>query len=389
MMRARAPSEGSGEPKLLRKGLEEEVYTGTLDGEVIGLSHRIAADLPGFATEPDARNVEYTTAPYRDYKVLVDRLMAKRCRLRRYLMDLDLYTLVPGSTLSLEESDEFRISNHDNLYYRFIAETYGTTVVTASTHINLGIEDSEELIRVYRVLRCEAAIWLALTASSPFLRGLPTGYHSTRWKVFPMTPPGVPFFRDHLHFVEWVESKLVNREMYNPRHLWLSVRPNGPASPRELSRLELRICDRISQPKVIAAMVGLAEARIWQALEEPGVDPLDGRTDQELQELARRNEVAAAESSLEAPFVDWRTGTEHVMRDWIAAFLEQVRPVARAHGFEEVLEAVTTILDQGNLAQRWLAQHATGMTPREILAEAIQELTAIDREYDPACPAPS
>jgi predicted glutamate--cysteine ligase len=315
--------------------------------------------------------------------------MAKRCRLRRYLMDLDAYTLVPGSTLSLEESDEFRISNHDNLYYRFIAETYGTTVVTASTHINLGIEDAEELMRVYRVLRCEAAAWLALTASSPFLRGKPTGFHSTRWKVFPLTPRSVPFFRDHQHFVDWVESKLVSREMYNPRHLWLSVRPNGPASPRELSRLELRICDRISRPKVISAVVGLAEARIWQVLEDRALDPLRGHSDEELRELAAHNEAAAAESSLDARFVDWTTGREHAMRDWIAAFLEQVRPVARAHGFEEVLAAVPTILSEGNLAQRWLARVASGMTPREVISEAIQELTAIDREYDPGCPAPS
>jgi predicted glutamate--cysteine ligase len=379
----------SEDPLLLRKGLEEEVYTGTVDGDVVGLSHRIAADLPGFATEPDARNVEYTTAPYRDYKLLIDRLMAKRCRLRRYLMDLDAYTLVPGSTLSLETSDEFQLSNHDNLYYRFIAETYGITVVTASTHINIGIENAEELVRAYRVLRCEAAIWLALTASSPFLRGAPTGSHSTRWQVFPHTPRLVPFFRDHAHFVEWVESKLVNREMYNPRHLWLAVRPNGPASPRDLSRLELRICDRISRPKVIAAVTGLAEARIWQVLEDPGLDPLRVRDDAELQELATRNESAAARSSLESTYVDWRTGEEHPMRDWIAGYLDRVRPTARAHGFEPVLEEIPRILEDGNLAERWLAKHAAGMTARQIIAESIQDLTAIDREYDPGCPAPA
>ncbi|HVS13344.1 MAG TPA: glutamate--cysteine ligase [Thermoanaerobaculia bacterium] len=376
-------------PLLLRKGLEEEVYTGTVDGDVVGLSHRIAADLPGFATEPDSRNVEYTTAPYRDYKLLVDRLMAKRCRLRRYLMDLDAYTLVPGSTLSLETSNEFRLSNHDNLYYRFIAETYGTTVVTASTHINIGIEDAEQLVRAYRVLRSEAAIWLALTASSPFLRGAPTGSHSTRWQVFPHTPRHVPFFRDQAHFVEWVESKLVSKEMYNPRHLWLSVRPNGPASPRELSRLELRICDRISRPRVIAAVTALAEARVWQVLEDPELDPLRQRDDAELQELGARNESAAARSSLESTYVDWRTGAEHPMREWIAAFLEQARSTARAHGFEPVLEEIPLILERGNLAEQWLAKHAAGMSPREILREAIQELTAIDREYDPRCPAPA
>jgi len=34
--------------RLLRKGLEEEVYAGTVDADPLPLSHRIAADLPGF-----------------------------------------------------------------------------------------------------------------------------------------------------------------------------------------------------------------------------------------------------------------------------------------------------------------------------------------------------
>ena len=48
-------------PRRLTKGIEEEVYTGTWQGEVVGLSHRVAAAFPGFTTEPDARNVEFTT----------------------------------------------------------------------------------------------------------------------------------------------------------------------------------------------------------------------------------------------------------------------------------------------------------------------------------------
>ena len=188
------------DPKLLLKGLEEEVYVGTADADIAPLSHKIAADLCGFVTEPDSRNVEYTTAPYRSYRTMLDRLMTQRCRLRRYVQELGDYTLIPGSTLSLVEDDEFVISNPNNPYYRYIRDTYGTTVVTASTHINIGISDPERLIAAYRLLRAEASMYLALTANSPFLRGRPTGAHSTRWQVFPPTPPVTPFFVDHAHF---------------------------------------------------------------------------------------------------------------------------------------------------------------------------------------------
>ena len=142
--------------RLLLKGLEEEVYVGTKDADIVPLSHKIAADLSGFVTEPDSRNVEYTTAPYRSYRTMLDRLMSQRARLRRYVQELGDYTLIPGSTLSLEGEDAFVISNPNNPYYRFIRDTYGSTVVTASTHINIGISDPERLMAAYRVLRAEA-----------------------------------------------------------------------------------------------------------------------------------------------------------------------------------------------------------------------------------------
>ena len=143
--------------RLLLKGLEEEVYVGSRDGDIEPLSHQIAADLCGFVTEPDSRNVEYTTPPLRSYEEMLDRLMTQRARLRRYIQELGDYTLIPGSTLSLVDSDEFVISNPNNPYYQFIRDTYGTTVVTASTHINIGIQDPDRLIAAYRLLRAEAS----------------------------------------------------------------------------------------------------------------------------------------------------------------------------------------------------------------------------------------
>lgn len=381
-------TEDDTDPRLLLKGLEEEVYTGTVDADALPLSHRIAADLNGFVTEPDSRNVEYTTKPYRSYQTLLDRLMAKRCQLRRYLNDIGNYTLIPGSTLSLIESDEFIIANPNNPYYRYIRDTYGTTVVTASTHINVGIPDPEQLIAAYRLLRAEASMYLALTANSPFLRGKPTGAHSERWRVFPPTPEVVPFFTDHAHFRTWVGQQLESGAMFNPRHLWLAIRPNGVDTPNEIERLELRICDRISSPHVLGAVISMYEARIWQVLEDPSLDPLKVRSEDELLEICLRNEQRAAESSLEATVTDWRTGKDVLMSDWVEECWNNCKATARAHGFEERLEPIGTILKEGNLAQQWLAQVAAGSSPREVIKRAMVELTEIDRRYDPDCPSP-
>ncbi len=380
-------TERADDPKLLLKGLEEEVYVGTPDADIVPLSHKIAADLSGFVTEPDSRNVEYTTPPYRSYRTMLDRLMTQRCRLRRYVAELGGYTLVPGSTLSLVEDDAFEISNPNNPYYRFIRDTYGTTVVTASTHINIGIPDPERLIAAYRLLRAEASMYLALTANSPFLHGAPTGAHSTRWKVFPPTPPVTPFFVDHAHFRRWVGEQLDAGSMFNPRHLWLSIRPNGRGTPDLLERLELRICDRITRPRDIGAVVALMEARVWQSLEDPTLDPLAVRDEAELLAICAANERRAAEASLDAVVTDWRTGEDLPMREWIEACWRGCEPTAAAHGFGDYLALIGAILTEGNLAQQWSAQVEAGRSPREVLQQAIIDLTEIDRRYDPDCPS--
>ncbi len=384
----------SSSARLLLKGLEEEVYTGKPDGRIVGLAPQISAALDGFHTEPDARNVEYITAPHRDYRALLDELMSQRCRLRRYLHQAGNYTLVPGSALALEPDGDFHISDPNNPYYRHIRDTYGPTVVTASTHINIGIEDPETLMRAYRVFRCESPIFLALTASSPFLHGQATGYHSTRWHVFPHTPAEVPFFRNHAHFVEWFDHQLAIGTMNNSRHLWVSARPNGPATPRDLNRLELRICDRISQPSMVSGMTALAEARVRQLMDDPELDPLAGATssrdwdtrNRELMKLCRANEEAVAKSSLDAEVIEWQTGETMTARQWAERFYSSCLATAEHYGFCEWLAGISQVIEDGCLAQQWIAQYESGVSIASILRQAMDELAELDTAYDPECP---
>jgi predicted glutamate--cysteine ligase len=366
-------------PGRLTKGIEEEVYTGTWQGDVVGLSHRVAAALQGFSTEPDARNVEFTTDPYRDYEVLLSRLMTKRCQLRRYLREIGDYTLIPGSTIPLGDLREFYLSDPDNPYYVFIRDTYGTNVVTASHHVNVGIEDPDDLFRAYRVLRSEASMFLALTAASPFLGGKVTGYHSSRWGLFPKTPAAVPFFVGHEEFARWMEARLEDGTMYNPRHLWIAVRPNGPATPYQLNRLELRICERTTCPRLLLAVTAFLEARAWEVLEDADLDPLRRSTSEELEEIVADNEAAVARSSLDATVTDWSTGRSVAMRDWILRRLAAQETTAKSHGLTQYLGPIAETVEEGNQAQRWLELVRKGWAPRRVVIDAVAEAAEVDK----------
>jgi len=358
---------------VLLKGFEIEMYTGTPSGDIVGLSDKIVTSLDGFVWEPDNRNVEYTTAPERNYDQLLCALLRPRLKLRNFIQQLGDYTLIPGSTLSLGGSDRFFRSDPTNPYHAYIEQTYGTKVVTASVHINVGISDPEVLMRACRLIRVEAPLFLALSAASPFLNGKATGYHSTRWSVFPQTPSQVPLFESHAHHIDWVESQLAAGTMQNVRHLWVSVRPNGDRRPYDLNRLELRICDLVIDPIALLAITALLEARIQQLIDNPDLDPLTQSTfsPDELVSLTYANEAAAATSSLDAQLRHWQDGRSILARDWIAEIYQDVWAIAKQHGFACFLSPLQKILREGNEAQGWLQLHALGLSPRHVLTQAI------------------
>ena len=357
----------------LLKGFEVELFTGRPDGRNVGIAARAKRELQGFVTEPDHRNLEYVTDPQADYDGIAEALLAPRRVLRRWLIEQDL-TLLPGSTLSLGDTNRFERSDPDNPYHSLIETTYGTAVVTASIHINLGIDNPADLFAALRLVRCEAALLLSLSASSPFLNGRVTGAHSQRWLQFPLTPARVPLFVDHEHFITWTNQQIQAGPMHNVRHLWTSVRPNGPERPHQLNRIELRICDLITDPEVLIAVTTLLELRVQQVLREPEQhDPLrsSALTLQQLEELSMSNDRAAARSSLEATLHNWRDGRERSCRDWLEHLIETVTPLAQELGLQQQLDPLSAVLNDGNQAMRWLQGIHAGGSIESVLRESI------------------
>ncbi len=367
---------------LLSKGFEVEIYTCTPTGDAVGLSDRIVADLQGFVREPDSRNVEYTTPPLTKYELLCMALLEPRRQLRQYLRSLGDYTVMPGSTLALGGSEYFQRSDPKNPYHGYIEHTYGTKVVTASIHINVGIPNTEELIRACRLVRMEAGLYLALSASSPFLSSEVTGSHSSRWQMFPKTPVHVPLFSSHQHYINWSNHQIQIGVMQNVRHLWSAVRPNGDNRPYDLNRLELRICDLVIDPLALLAITTLLEMRLQIMLADPQIDPLLSTkfSPDELMAIADQNEVSAARNSLDAELINWENGEKIIARDWIWQQYAQVKQMANAQGVFCFLSPLQKILNQGNEAQRWLAQVAQGLTPPEIMVRAIAEVAQQEQD---------
>ena len=362
--------------EFLLKGFEVELFTGLNTGQHVGVSASVANEFSDFVKEPDQRNLEYITQPEKQYKKLKELLLEPRKRLRDWLDQRNL-TILPGSTLSLGDSGEFQRSDLSNPYHEFIELNYGTTVVTSSIHINLGIDDLSLIFSALSLVRCEAALFLALSASSPFLDGSPTGFHSQRWIQFPKTPKKVPLFQNHAHYVNWIEKQLREGHMCNERHLWTAVRPNGKKRPYQLNRLELRICDLVTDCDLLLAITALLELRVMSLMKNPRkLDPakISKFSHIELAELCDMNEVAAAKNSLDATLHHWMDGRMISCRDWISELLEDVRPLAIDLDILEVLTAIQEVLDNGNQSMKWLKSFKAGISVPMLLSDSIKAM---------------
>ena len=369
--------------KKLLKGFEVELFTGSYSGHHVGVASEATKDLHEFVKEPDQRNLEYITCPEQEYSHLKAALLSPRQKLREWLRTKDL-TILPGSTLSLGNSKKFERSDLSNPYHSFIEKEYGSNVVTTSVHINLGIRNLSMLFSSLRLVRCEAALFLALSACSPFLDGIATGAHSQRWIQFPLTPSKVPLFVDHLHYVRWVETQLEMKTMHNERHLWSSVRPNGPKRPYELNRLELRICDLIINCDLLLAITALLELRVLSLFKrEDQMDPLKASSlsIEELAGLCDRNDSAVARSSLDATMYHWENGNKINCKDWIKQILEEVKPLALELNMIHLLHPINVVLGQGNQAMRWLKSYASGASIEFILKESMIEIEKEEQAF--------
>ena len=359
----------------LNKGFEIELFTGTC-GSHVGVSSQIEKLFANFVNEPDNRNVEYITDPSKDYKDLYYSLLQPRKDLRKWLKPLDL-TIIPSSTLCFPHQNKFQRSDESNIYHQFIESNYGLSIATSSVHINLGIEGLEKLFAAIRLVRCEAPLFLALSASSPFLNGKFTGNHSQRWLQFPKTPFDIPFFLDHNHYINWIEKNINDGTMQNVRHMWSSVRPNGPQRPYGVDRLELRICDFISNIDLLLAITAFLELRVISLFDDlKNLDPLLNSkfSTDELRDICDQNEYKVSKDSLNAELIHWKNGEKIICRDWIQNLLIELSISTRTLQMNQYLRPIQKVLEEGNESIKWINKYNKGLSVEDIMRSAINNM---------------
>ena len=326
--------------------------------------------------------MELLISHIKDYNLLFEKLITPRRKLRRWLNNKAL-TIIPSSTLCFKHDIKFQRSEIDNVYHQFIEDNYGTSIATSSVHINVGIDDLDKLFAAIRLIRSEAALYLSLSASSPFLNNKITKNHSQRWMQFPKTPSKVPIFVNHNSYINWIEENIANKNMQNVRHFWSSIRPNGPQRPLILDRLELRIFDFVHDINLLLGITAMIELSILNLFENiKTLDPLNASffSIDKLSEICDQNENNAAKDSLNSELINWQDGKKVICREWIRNLLSDLSSTAENFGMKHLLNPIYKVLEEGNQSMKWINQYEKGLSIEQIMKIAIEDMIRSEGE---------
>jgi carboxylate-amine ligase len=217
-------------------------------------------------------------------------------------------------------------------------------------HVHVAVDDPEKAIQVVNGLIVHLAELVALSASSAFWRGEPTGLHSSRHMVFAAFPRSgpPPRFRDYADYAEVVGQLERTGCIADYTHIWWDIRLH----PR-LGTIEIRICDAVTDLDDVIAITAYCQALVkhYSELFDAGEEiPSYHRI------LTTENKWLAARYGLDAPVMDLLTGKRN--RGTVAASIRRtlnaIAPHARELGTEEQLEGIEEILRRGNAADRQL-----------------------------------
>jgi carboxylate-amine ligase len=217
-------------------------------------------------------------------------------------------------------------------------------------HVHVAVDDPDKAINVVNGVLVDLPLLLALSASSPFWRGEPTGLASTRQPIFAAFPRSgpPPRFRDYEDYAEvigWLEHTGCIADY---THIWWDIRPH----PR-LGTVEIRICDSVTRVEDAVAIAAFCQALVkyyCELYEEQGEVPSYHRI------LTTENKWLSVRYGLEAPIMDLGTGRRNrvAIAQLVRRRLKELEPHARELGSDRELEGIMEILRRGNGADRQL-----------------------------------
>lgn len=197
--------------------------------------------------------------------------LAGICRKAEELAAANGCSLLAASLHPTACFEEQRITDRPVLVHYLQEQQYvGRQLIANGLHIHVGVDDENKAVQVVNSIQAFLPLLLAASCSSPFWRGVDSGFQSFRTKLLELLPTtGIyPYFRDWRHYRrELGRFEEMGLLLHLGDVMW-DVRIH-----EKFDTLEVRICDlpcRFSEIIALAACVQTLVAELYGLKEDFG-----------------------------------------------------------------------------------------------------------------------
>jgi len=308
-----------------------------------------ANELAGGGVHPELLQcqIETATPVCRDFAEARGHLRRLRSGLSRAGNELGLTVLASGThpTAEWPEQQQTAKERYDQVVSELQLLAFRNLV--CGLHVHVGLPDDETRIDVMRRSIPFLPILLALSCSSPFWRGMDSGFASyrlTSYEELPRTglPPLLASWAEYEAYTEVLRRAGI---IANPSYIWWAIRPSN-----KFPTLELRIADACTRLEDSILIAALFQALVATLVADHKINA--GITSPE-RALTKENKWRAQRYGLEADLVDpFGTQASISAADAARRLVELVRPQALVLGSVAELDGVERVLRDGTSAAR-------------------------------------
>jgi carboxylate-amine ligase len=228
-------------------------------------------------------------------------------------------------------------------------------LVTFGLHVHVGVDSGDKAVMICdRILRHLPTL-LALSCSSPYWEGEPTGLQSYRSKVMAGLPTAglPPQMRNWSEYV-WLVNHMVATGFINSiRELWWDVRPH-----HNFGTVEVRMCDMPGNLDDVLALAALTQCLVKSLSDE--IDQGAYQHDAHPM-MVTQNKWRAARYGTDARLVDNYTFKAHSVEQVVEQLAGRLRITAEELGCTPYLERCRHMAASPTWADRQLAlRHELG-----------------------------
>ncbi|MGI4812085.1 MAG: YbdK family carboxylate-amine ligase [Janthinobacterium lividum] len=291
------------------------------------------ADIPGtIVPEITESMIELSTGICTHYEQALDQLGKTRDVLVAAADQLNV-GLCGGGTHAFQQWHARQI--YDAPRFQFLSELYGYLAkqfTVFGQHVHIGCDDPDKALYLLHALSRYIPHFIALSASSPFVQGFDTGFHSARLNsvtAFPLSGRA-PFTLTWAGFNEYFDKMASTGVIESMKDFYWDIRPKPG-----FGTIEVRVMDTPCTIERAAAIACYIQTLARYLLTERKVSP---REDDYL--VYSFNRFEACRFGLDGALVDPQTGERRTVAEDILATLEHLAPHAAPLRSEKALQII-------------------------------------------------